>query len=147
MDECVGVVREFSKEEVVMAETRRMADEAKRFGEEVQEGAQRFGREYQKAAETGFEAASRSFGEANKGFQALAAEMMNYSKAAWDDAIRTWEQLIGVRSFEQAIQIQSEYAKRVYENHVAELSKLGEMTVGTIRDASKPVEQASKRFN
>jgi len=34
-----------------MAETRRMADEAKRFGEEVQEGAQRFGREYQKAAE------------------------------------------------------------------------------------------------
>jgi len=51
VDECVGVVREFSKEEVVMAETRRMADEAKRFGEEVQEGAQRFGREYQKAAE------------------------------------------------------------------------------------------------
>ena len=50
----MGVVREFSKEEVVMAETRRMAEETKRFGEEVQEGAQRFGREYQKAAETGF---------------------------------------------------------------------------------------------
>jgi hypothetical protein len=45
-----------------MAETRRMADEAKRFGEEVQQGAQRFGREYENAAETGFEAASRSFG-------------------------------------------------------------------------------------
>lgn len=84
MDECVSVVREFSKEEVVMAETRRMADEAKRFGEKVQEGAQRFGREYQKAAETGFEATSRSFGEASKGFQALAAEMMEYSKAAFD---------------------------------------------------------------
>jgi hypothetical protein len=69
VDECVGVVREFSKEEVVMAETRRMADEAKRFGEEVQEGAQRFGREYQKAAETGFEAASRSFGKPAKAFR------------------------------------------------------------------------------
>jgi hypothetical protein len=56
-----------------MSESRRMADEAKRFGEEVQEGAQRFGREYQKAAETGFESASRSFSEANRGFQALAA--------------------------------------------------------------------------
>jgi len=146
MDECVGVVREFSKEEIVMAETRRMADEAKRFGEEVQEGAQRFGREYQKAAETGFEAASRSLGEANKGFQAFAAEMIEYSKAAFDDAIRTWGQLIGVRSLEQAIQIQSDYAKRVYENHMAELSKLGEMCTGIMRHASKPVEDASRKY-
>jgi hypothetical protein len=146
MDEYVGLVREFSKEEVVMAETRRMADEAERFGEEVQEGAQRFGREYQRAAETGFEAASRSFGEANKGFQALAAEMMGYSKASFDDAIRTWGQLIGVRSLEQAVQIQSDYAKRVYENHMAELSKLGEMCTGIMRDASKPVEDASRKY-
>ena len=133
------MVHEFSKEEVVMRE-------ANRLGEEIQEGAQKYGREFQKAAETGVEAASRSFSEANKGFQALAAEMMNYSKAAWDDAIRTWEQLIGVRSFEQAIQIQSEYAKRVYENHMAELSKLGEMCAGMVRDASKPVEDASRKF-
>jgi hypothetical protein len=103
------------------------------------------GQQYQERVQSGFEAASRSFTEANKGFQALAAEMMNYSKAALDDAIWTWEQLIGARSLEQAIQIQSDYAKRVYENHMAELSKLGEMTVGMIRDASKPVEEASRR--
>jgi hypothetical protein len=128
-----------------MSDAKRMADEAKRMGEEIQGQAQRVGREYQKAAETGLDAASRSFGEANKGFQALAAEMMNYSKSAFDDAIRTWEQLIGVKSLEQAIQIQSDYAKRVYENHMAELKKLGEMTVGMMRDASKPVEDASRR--
>jgi hypothetical protein len=68
--------------------------------------------------------------------------MKNYSEATLDDAIRTWEQLIGVRSLEQAIQIQSDYAKRVYENHLAELSKLGELTVGMMRDASKPVDEA-----
>ena len=117
-----------------MQETKRMADEANRMGQQAQERFQ-----------TGFEAASRSFTEANKGFQALAAEMMEYSKAAFDDAVRTWEQLIGVRSLEQAIQIQSDYAKRVYENHMAELKKLGEMTVGMARDASKPVEDASRR--
>jgi hypothetical protein len=136
----------FCNEEVAMAEPRRMAEEATRMGEEVQERTQRMGREYQKAAESGFEAASRSFGEANKGFQALAAEMMEYSKAAFDDAIRTWEQLIGVRSLEQAIQIQSDYAKRVYENHMAELKKVGEMCVGMVRDASKSVEDASRKF-
>jgi hypothetical protein len=100
----------------------------------------------QEQVQSGFEAASRSLAEANKGFQALAAEMMNYSKAAFDDVIRTWEQLIGVRSLEQAMQIQSDYAKRVYENHMAELKKLGEMTVGMVRDASKPAEDASRKY-
>jgi phasin family protein len=128
-----------------MSDAKRLADEAKRMGEEVQGQAQRVGREYQQAAASGLEAASRSFTEANKGFQALAAEMMEYSKSAFDDAIRTWEKLIGVRSLEQAIQIQSDYAKRVYENHMAELKKLGEMTVGMARDASKPVEDASRK--
>ena len=96
-----------------MSDTKRMADEANRMGQQVQERMQ-----------SGFEATSRSFTEANKRFQALATEMMDYSKGAFDDAIRTWEQLIGVRSFEQAIQIQSDYAKRVYEHHMAEMKKL-----------------------
>jgi phasin family protein len=117
-----------------MSDAKRMTDEANRMGQQAQERMQR-----------GFEAATSSFGEANKGFQALAAEMMEYSKSAFDDAIRTWEQLIGVRSLEQAIQIQSDYAKRVYENHMAELKKLGEMTVGMVRDTTKPVEDATRR--
>ena len=117
-----------------MQETRRVADEAKRMGQEAQEGVER-----------GFEAASRSFAEANKGFQALAAEMMSYSKATFDDAMRTWEQLIGVKSLEQAFEIQSQYAKRVYENHMAELSKLREMYTGMVRDASQPIEETARR--
>jgi len=72
--------------------------------------------------------------------------MMQYSKAAFDDATRTWAQLIGVRSLEEAVAIQSDYAKRTYENHMAELKKLGEMCAGMVRDASKPVEDASRRF-
>lgn len=129
-----------------MPEVKRMAEEATRIGQEAQDRVQRMGKEYQKAAESSFEAASRSFGESNQGFQALAAELTDYSKRAFDDAIHTWEQLTGVRSMEQAIQIQSQYAKRVYDNHVAELSKLTEMYVGMVRDASKPMEQAFKKF-
>jgi len=123
-----------------------MAEEANRMGQESQERAQRMGHDLQRSAEKGIKAASRSFSEANRGFQTIAAEMTEYSKKAFDDAIRTWEQLIGVKSLEQAIEIQSQYAKRVYDNHMAELSKLGEMYVGMMSDASKPVEQASKRF-
>jgi hypothetical protein len=118
-----------------MQETKRMADEANRVGQQVQDRLQ-----------SGFEAASRSFTEANKGFQALATEMTEYSKAAFDDAIRTWERLIGVKSLEQAMQIQSDYAKRTYENHMAEMSKLGQMYVGMVSDASKSAEETSRRL-
>jgi hypothetical protein len=116
-----------------MQETKKMAEDAKRMGEQAQERLQ-----------GGFEGAAKSFAEANKGFQALAAEMMSYSKKSFDDAMRTWEQLIGVKSLEQAVEIQSQYAKRVYDNHMAELSKLGDMCTGMMRDASKPIEQVSK---
>jgi hypothetical protein len=127
-----------------MQETKRMADEAKRMGEEAQEQAGRMGQEFQKAAERGLEAAGQSFSEANRGFQALAAEMTDYSKRVFDDAMRTWEQLIGVRSVEKALDIQSQYAKRIYENHMGELSKLAEMYTAMMRDASKPIRKATR---
>jgi hypothetical protein len=128
-----------------MRESGRIADEARRTGEDALEQAGVVGREFQRAAERSLEAASQSFSEANKGFQSLAAEMTDYSKRSFDDAVRTWEQLIGVRSLEKVLDIQSQYAKRVYENHVAELSKLAEMYTGMVRDASKPIREASRQ--
>ena len=57
---CLVVINELCREEFVMQDTRRMADEANRMGQQAQERMQ-----------SGLEAASRSFMEANKGFQAL----------------------------------------------------------------------------
>ena len=96
--------------------------------------------EFQKVGKDGFDAAVRSFGEVNKGFQAIAAEVTDYSKKAFEDSTRAFEQLIGAKSIEQAIEIQSQYAKKAYDAYVAEMSKLGEMYVGLAKDAYKPVE-------
>ena len=65
---CVVVINKLCREEFVMQDTRRMAAEANRMRQQAQDRMQ-----------SGLEAASRSFMEANKGFQAIAAEMMNYS--------------------------------------------------------------------
>ncbi len=43
---------------------------------------------------------------------------------------------------EQAIEIQSQYVKRAYDNYMAEMSKLGEMYVAMARSAYEPVETA-----
>jgi hypothetical protein len=98
--------------------------------------------EFQKVGKDGFDATVRSFGEVNKGFQAIAAEITDYSKKAFEDGTRAFEQLIGAKTIEQAMEIQSQYAKKAYDNYVAEMSKLGEMYVGLAKDAYKPVEVA-----
>jgi hypothetical protein len=93
----------------------------------------------------GVDAAVSSFGEVNKGLQAIAAEFTAYSKKTFEDGTRAFEQLLSAKSFEQVIEIQSQYARMVYEAHVAELSKLGEMYAGLTRNAYKPVEQAAAK--
>ncbi|MGH6802558.1 MAG: phasin family protein [Methyloceanibacter sp.] len=111
-----------------------MAEELKNIGED-----------YQRLSKEGFDAAARSFGEVNKGFQAIASEATDYSKKVFDDVIRAWEQLLGAKSMDRAFEIQSQYAKKAYDNHIAEMSKLGEMYVSLARNAYKPVEQAAAR--
>jgi len=118
-----------------MSQTKRMADEANRIGQQAQERFQ-----------TGFEAASRSFGEANRGFQVLASEMTDFSKRRFEDVVRAWKQLLRARSFPDVIEVQTQYAQRAYEAYTSEMSKLGEMYLGTVRSASKPVEESSRRF-
>ena len=117
-----------------MQETKRMADEANRIGQQAQEQVQ-----------SGFEAASRSFSEANKGFQSMAAELTDFSKRRWDDVFHAWEQLLRARHLGDVVEAQTQYSQRAFDAYTSEWTKLGEMTVGMVRDASKPVENASRR--
>jgi hypothetical protein len=129
-----------------MPETKRVAEEASRMGQQAQEQARRVGQEFQTAAEGGLEAATRSIGEMNRGMQAIAIELTDFSKRRLEDVLQAWEHLLRARNFGEMIDVQARYAQGAYNAYMSEMSKLGEMYLGTARDASKPVEQASKRF-
>ena len=102
---------------------------------------QKFSEDFQRVGKDGFDAAVSSFDEVNKGLQAIAAEVTEYTKKAFEDGTHAFEQLLGAKSFEQVIEIQSQYAKKAYDAWVAEASKLGEMYAAVARDAYKPVEK------
>ena len=128
-----------------MQETKRMVDEARRTGHQVQEQVQKVGQDYQQAVENGFEAATGSFGEMNRGFQAIDAEVTDFSKRRFEDVVQAWEQLVRARSFSDIVEVQSKYEQKAVDDYTAEISKLGDLYVGTARDASKSFEQISKR--
>ena len=52
--------------------------------------------------------------------------MTDYSKRSFENAAKTVEKLFGVRSLNTAIEVQSEYAKAVYDDFNAQIAKLGE---------------------
>ena len=106
------------------------------------ESIQKASEEFQKVSKNNFDATVRSYAELNKGFQAIAAEVTDYSKQAFEDASHAFEQLLGAKSLEHIFEIQSQYAKKAYDTWVAEASKLGEMYAAVARDAYKPVEKA-----
>jgi hypothetical protein len=89
-----------------------------------------------------FEAIAAASQTWTQGLQDIAAESTAYSKKAIAAGSETFEKLLGARSVEAAIQIQSDYAKQAYEGFVAQASKVSELCAKVAADALKPVTAA-----
>ena len=97
--------------------------------------------EYQKLSQDNMERAMRVLGDWNKGWQAIASEMSDYSKRSFEQGAATFEKLLAAKSLDQALEIQTSYAKRAYDEYVQQMTKLGGMYGDIARDAYKPVEK------
>ena len=53
-----------------------------------------------------------------------------------------YEKLLGARSVESVVQIQTEFAKEAYEGFVAQTTKVSELYTRVASDALKPVTTA-----
>ena len=65
----------------------------------------------------------KMFGEWNKGWQAIAAEITDYMKRSFEDSTQTMEKLMSAKSIEQALEIQTSYAKRAYEEYMHQIRR------------------------
>jgi hypothetical protein len=95
----------------------------------------------QKLSQVNMDNAMKLVGEWNKSWQAIAAEMTDYTKRSVEDGTSTFEKLMGAKSLEQAFEIQSTYAKRAYEDYMHQMSKIGGMYTSLAKDAYKPAER------
>ena len=76
----------------------------------------------------------------SEGFQAIAAEVANYSKTSPEDHTAAMEKLMRAKSPEKAIEVQSEYIKMAYEGFVAQATKIGELYADIAKASYKPFE-------
>ena len=98
--------------------------------------------DFQKFSKTQLETVNAVTSTFTKGIQEIAAESTDYSKKAFAANTAVVEKLLGVKSVETAIQIQTDFAKSAYEGFVAQTSKINEICVKLVTEAFKPVETA-----
>jgi hypothetical protein len=98
--------------------------------------------DFQKFGQYNVDATMKAFGEWSKGWQAIAAEMTDYTKRSFEEGTATFEKLLSARSMEQALEIQSGYARRAYDGYLHQISKLGGLYAEWAKEAYKPVEKA-----
>jgi hypothetical protein len=97
--------------------------------------------DFQKFGHFNVDTAMKLFGEWNKGWQTIASEMTDYTKRSFEEGTATFEKLLTARSMEQAMEIQSGYARRAYDGYLHQLSKLGGLYAEWAKEAYKPVEK------
>ena len=94
----------------------------------------------QKLGKNNLEVTVQSFGALSKSSQAIAVEMAEYSKKAFEDGSKTLEKLLGVKTLEQAIEIQTDFAKTAYEGFVTQVTKIGELYSELFKETYKSFE-------
>src|SRR5208282_4072899 len=88
------------------------------------DGFPKFGKEQ-------LEAVTATSSSLAKGWQTIAAESSEYSKKSFENSSAFFEKLLGAKSFESGVQIQSEYVK-----------KTGELYSNLAKETFKPIETA-----
>jgi hypothetical protein len=71
----------------------------------------------QKLSKNNINATLKYFGALSRCTQAIATELSDYSKRSFENGSKAMEKLLAVKSLAKAIEVQSEYAKAIYEDY------------------------------
>lgn len=88
-----------------------------------------------------FEAVVASVTAATKGAEALGAETFAYSKKAAEDQVAAVKSLASAKSVQEAMELQTTWAKSALEAYIAQMSKASEIVSASIKDSMKPLNE------
>ena len=94
----------------------------------------------QKISKDNVDATMKSFGALSKASQSIATEFADFTKKSFEDGTKVMEKLLGAKSLDKAMEIQTDYAKTAYEGFVAQATKMGELYADLAKETYKPFE-------
>jgi hypothetical protein len=94
----------------------------------------------QKAGREGMTRTLESFGALSRGWQTFANEAAGYSRRSFEDGAAHVEKLLGAKSFDVAVEAQTDFLRTSYEKAVGQAARLGELYLDIVKESAKPFE-------
>ena len=99
--------------------------------------------EMQKAGKLQLDTASKSTMHAMKGAQRMASEAAELTREGIEKCSNYFERITGVKSVEEAIRINNEFATANWERFFAGATKMTECCASVAKDVTAPVREAT----
>ena len=106
--------------------------------ETIERSAAAFG-DISEYGKNNLDAVIASFTAATQGAEAINSNAVAFTKKSVEDTIEAAKSLAGVRSVQEAIELQTEYAKSAMDAYLAEITKAADLMAATFKDAWKPI--------
>jgi len=78
---------------------------------------------------------------ATKGAESLGAQVMAFSKSAIERQVEATKALTSARSVQEAVELQTAFAKSAMETYMAELNRATETVSATMKDSLRPLNE------
>jgi phasin family protein len=102
--------------------------------------------EFNAHSKKNLEAVVASVTAATKGAEALGAHTMAFSKQALEDQVSAAKSLAGAKSFQEAVELQTGFAKAALEGYLANFGKITEVLTDSAKETVKPLNERVAAF-
>ena len=87
------------------------------------------------------EALVASVTAATKGAEELGAQTMAFSKQALEEQVAAAKSLAGAKSVQEAVELQTAWAKSAMESYLAQFGKVSETVAASFKETAKPINE------
>ena len=87
------------------------------------------------------EAMVASVTAATKGAETLGAQVSAYAKKAAEDQIAAAKSLTTAKSLQEAVELQTSYAKSFLDSYLAEMNRWSDTVSGSVKESLRPINE------
>ena len=110
------------------------------FKESVEKSLAAFA-DYNSHSKRNLEAVVASMTAATKGAESLGAQVTAYAKKAAEDQIAAAKTLSGAKSLQEAVELQTTYAKSFLDAYLAEMNRWSDTVSGSVKESLRPINE------
>ena len=117
--------------------------------EAVKEGLEKAAKGYEQAFVFGkdnAEAVLKSATLAGKGVEAITSEVFAYSRQSVEESVAATKAMLGSKSVQELLELQSDYVKSAFETYVAEMNRMRDLAMTVAKDAAEPLQERFAAF-